>query len=74
MIMETVLIQNHESSQIYEKEFPFFFMLNGYFCVDTFFAMSGLLAAYGILRGLQRSGGKMSIMFPLEMYLHRFLR
>ena len=45
-------------------------ILNGYFSVDTFFFLSGLLVSYLTLREMNRKNG-----FPfLSYYLHRFLR
>ncbi|CAK8686755.1 unnamed protein product [Clavelina lepadiformis] len=44
---------------------------NGFFSVDTFFFLSGLLVVYIGLRKLQKSGGKMNI---LTMFLYRYLR
>lgn len=44
---------------------------NGFFSVDTFFLMSGTLACYGLLKVLDKSGGKLNI--PM-FYLHRYIR
>ncbi len=46
-------------------------ILNGFFCVDSFFFLSGLLVAYLTFRQMQRSKGR----FPfLPYYVHRILR
>ncbi|XP_068155410.1 nose resistant to fluoxetine protein 6-like [Drosophila tropicalis] len=47
------------------------FLMEGYFSVDTFFFISGLLLAMIGLRSLEKLKGKINI--PL-MYLHRYLR
>lgn len=46
-------------------------IINGFFCVDTFFLMSGLLVAYNIMKVLDKSKGKLNL--PM-FYLHRYLR
>ena len=44
---------------------------NGFFAVDTFFLLSGLLVAYLSMRQMKRKNGR----FPfLTYYLHRYLR
>ena len=46
-------------------------ILNGFFSVDSFFFLSGLLVAYLTFRQMQRSKGR----FPfLPFYIHRILR
>ena len=46
-------------------------ILNGFFSVDTFFFLSGLLVSYLTLREMKRKKGR----FPfLPYYLHRYLR
>ena len=46
-------------------------VINGYFSVDSFFFLSGLLVAYLTLRQMKRKNGR----FPALMYyLHRYLR
>lgn len=46
-------------------------ILNGFFAVDSFFFLSGLLVAYLTFRQMQRSKGR----FPyLPFYIHRILR
>ncbi|XP_046867260.1 nose resistant to fluoxetine protein 6 [Drosophila willistoni] len=53
-------------------EHPFTsFILEGFFSVDTFFFISGLLLAMISLRSMEKLKGKINI--PL-MYLHRYLR
>ncbi|XP_051859907.1 nose resistant to fluoxetine protein 6-like [Drosophila albomicans] len=47
------------------------FILHGFFSVDTFFLLSGLLVVMIALRSLEKTKGKLNI--PL-MYLHRYLR
>ncbi|XP_076807348.1 nose resistant to fluoxetine protein 6-like isoform X2 [Clavelina lepadiformis] len=44
---------------------------NGYYSVDTFFYLSGLLVAYLGMRTLKRNGGRINV--PL-MYLYRYIR
>ena len=39
--------------------------------VDTFFFMSGLLVAYGVLREAERTNGRVNWIL---YYVHRFLR
>ena len=53
------------------KRFSFQVISNGFFSVDSFFLLSGLLGAYLTLRQMQRRKGK----FPFVMYyVHRYLR
>ncbi|KAH8312734.1 hypothetical protein KR044_012561 [Drosophila immigrans] len=47
------------------------FILHGFFSVDTFFVLSGLLLVMIALRSLEKTKGKLNI--PM-MYLHRYLR
>ncbi|XP_062124808.1 nose resistant to fluoxetine protein 6-like isoform X3 [Drosophila sulfurigaster albostrigata] len=47
------------------------FILHGFFSVDTFFFLSGLLLVMIALRSLEKTKGRLNI--PL-MYLHRYLR
>ena len=51
--------------------FTFQAIMNGFFSVDSFFFLSGVLAAYLTLREMARRKGK----FPILMYyIHRYLR
>ena len=53
------------------KRFSFQAISNGFFSVDSFFFLSGLLGAYLTLRQMKRRKGK----FPFVMYyVHRYLR
>ncbi len=53
------------------KRFSFQAISNGFFSVDSFFFLSGLLVSYLTLRQMKRRGGK----FPFVMYyVHRYLR
>ena len=53
------------------KQFPFQVIVNGFFSVDTFFFLSGLLTSYLTLQQMSKQKGK----FPLvAYYLHRYLR
>lgn len=45
--------------------------MNGHFSVDTFFVMSGMLAAFGIVKTLDKMKGKLNI---LMLYVHRYVR
>ncbi|BFF91963.1 nose resistant to fluoxetine protein 6-like [Drosophila madeirensis] len=47
------------------------FILHGFFSVDSFFFIGGLLVAMVALRSMERFNGKLNV--PL-MYLHRFIR
>ncbi|XP_034664724.1 nose resistant to fluoxetine protein 6-like [Drosophila subobscura] len=47
------------------------FILHGFFSVDSFFFIGGLLVAMVALRSMEKSKGKLNV--PL-MYLHRFIR
>ncbi|XP_039494712.1 nose resistant to fluoxetine protein 6 isoform X1 [Drosophila santomea] len=47
------------------------FVLHGYFSVDTFFVLGGLLVSMIALRHMEKSGGRLN---PLLMYLHRIIR
>ncbi|KAH8356381.1 hypothetical protein KR084_009550 [Drosophila pseudotakahashii] len=47
------------------------FVVHGYFAVDSFFVLGGLLVSMIALRSMEKSGGKLN---PLLMYLHRILR
>lgn len=53
------------------KRFSFQAISNGFFSVDSFFFLSGLLVSYLTLRQMKRRNGK----FPFVMYyVHRYLR
>ena len=55
--------------------FTFQAVVNGYFAVDTFFFLSGLLMAFLTLRQMARRQGRFYKRFPFLMYyLHRYLR
>ena len=55
----------------YEPKFSFQPIVNGNFSVDSFFFMSGVLAAYVTLIEMQKKEGR----FPVvTYYLHRYLR
>uniref|UniRef100_A0A6P4EQ16 Nose resistant to fluoxetine protein 6-like isoform X1 n=1 Tax=Drosophila rhopaloa TaxID=1041015 RepID=A0A6P4EQ16_DRORH len=47
------------------------FVVHGYFSVDSFFVLGGLLVSMIALRSMDKSGGKLN---PLMMYLHRIIR
>ena len=51
--------------------FTFQAIVNGFFSVDSFFFLSGVLVAYLTLRDMARKKGKFSI---LMYYIHRYLR
>ena len=51
--------------------FTFQVIVNGFFSVDSFFFLSGVLVAYLTLRDMARKKGKFSI---LMYYIHRYLR
>ena len=64
---------DNASSLLYNvaPRFTFQAILNGFFSVDSFFFLSGVLAAYLTLREMARRKGK----FPILMYyIHRYLR
>lgn len=46
-------------------------VLNAYPCVDTFFAVGGLLLGYLTFKELDRTGGRLNL---LVFYLHRYIR
>ncbi|KAH8412946.1 hypothetical protein KR009_006919 [Drosophila setifemur] len=47
------------------------FVVHGYFAVDSFFVLGGLLVSMIVLRNMEKTEGKLN---PLMMYLHRLLR
>ncbi|KAH8268343.1 hypothetical protein KR026_005457 [Drosophila bipectinata] len=47
------------------------FVVHGYFSVDSFFVLGGLLVSMIVLRTMEKSKGKLN---PLMMYLHRIIR
>ncbi|KPU80571.1 uncharacterized protein Dana_GF18755, isoform B [Drosophila ananassae] len=47
------------------------FVLDGYFSVDSFFVLGGLLVSMIVLRTMEKSKGKLN---PFMMYLHRIIR
>jgi peptidoglycan/LPS O-acetylase OafA/YrhL len=59
-------------------QFSYQGILNGFFSVDSFFFLSGLLVSYLTMREMSRraaKGAKMAGVFPfVTYYLHRFLR
>uniref|UniRef100_B3P8H1 GG12421 n=1 Tax=Drosophila erecta TaxID=7220 RepID=B3P8H1_DROER len=46
-------------------------VLHGYFAVDSFFVLGGLLVSMIALRSMEKTGGRLN---PVLMYLHRILR
>ncbi|XP_060647040.1 nose resistant to fluoxetine protein 6-like isoform X1 [Drosophila nasuta] len=62
---------NYVSLNSWFRTFFANFILHGFFSVDTFFFLSGLLLVMIALRSLEKTKGKMNI--PM-MYLHRYLR
>ncbi|KAH8268347.1 hypothetical protein KR026_005456, partial [Drosophila bipectinata] len=47
------------------------FMVHGYFSVDSFFVLGGMLVSMIVLRTMEKSKGKLN---PFLMYLHRIIR
>ncbi|KAH8347523.1 hypothetical protein KR059_012039 [Drosophila kikkawai] len=47
------------------------FILHGYFSVDSFFVLGGLLVSMIALRAMEKTKGRLN---PLLMYLHRIIR
>ncbi|KAH8278495.1 hypothetical protein KR018_004087, partial [Drosophila ironensis] len=47
------------------------FVLHGFFSVDSFFVLGGLLVSMIVLRSMEKTNGKLN---PLLMYLHRIIR
>ncbi|KAH8312733.1 hypothetical protein KR044_012560, partial [Drosophila immigrans] len=62
---------NYVSLSSWARTFFANFIMHGFFSVDTFFFLSGLLLVMIALRSLEKTKGKMNI--PM-MYLHRYLR
>ena len=59
-------------------QFSYQAILNGFFAVDSFFFLSGLLVSYLTMREMSRRkerGAKLANIFPfVTYYLHRILR
>ncbi|XP_028392822.1 nose resistant to fluoxetine protein 6-like [Dendronephthya gigantea] len=53
------------------SKFSMMVIMNGYFCVDTFFFLSGLLVSYTCFRKLEKSEGKFNWFL---FYFHRYVR
>ncbi|XP_051862819.1 nose resistant to fluoxetine protein 6-like [Drosophila albomicans] len=62
---------NYVSLNSWSQTFFANFIMHGFFSVDTFFFLSGLLLVMIALRSLEKTKGKINI--PM-MYLHRYLR
>jgi peptidoglycan/LPS O-acetylase OafA/YrhL len=58
----------------YIQRFSFLVISNGFFSVDTFFLLSGLLTCYTFLRIAERHDNKISIGFMAKYYIHRLWR
>ena len=60
-----------EVADKYFKRFSFQVIMNGFFSVDVFFVLSGLLMSYLSIKEMERRHGKFPLLF---FYVSRFLR
>ena len=70
-LISNVLKNVAYSIEHYPPQFSFQPIVNGFFSVDSFFFLSGVLVAYLTLREMQRKKGRFPV---LTYYLHRYLR
>ncbi|CAF0977704.1 unnamed protein product [Brachionus calyciflorus] len=56
------------------KRFLFSIVSNGFFSVDSFFLISGVLTGYLFIKNTARPNFKLTYSFMLKYYLNRFLR
>lgn len=56
------------------KRFSFSIIINGYFSVDSFFLLSGLLSSYMFMKEATRPQFKLSFLFFIKYYIHRIWR
>ena len=60
-----------EMANTYPQRFSFQVIMNGFFSVDIFFVLSGLLMSYLSIKEMERRKGKFPFLF---YYVHRLLR
>ena len=66
-----ILKNSDYTKKHYEPQFSFQAIINASFAVDSFFVMSGVLAAYLNLIEMQKKEGRFPV---ITYYLHRYLR
>ena len=54
------------------KNFATLLITNGYFAVDTFFLLSGVLVSFCFLKEVDKLNGKITPRFMIKYYLHRY--
>lgn len=58
----------------YLKRPSFLIVTNALFAVDSFFVLSGMLTSYLFIRELNKPGAKLTVLFMVKYYFHRFWR
>jgi peptidoglycan/LPS O-acetylase OafA/YrhL len=56
------------------KRFSFSIIINGYFSVDSFFLLSGLLSSYMFLKEASKPQFRLNFCFFMKYYIHRLWR
>ena len=56
------------------QNFWFQIVANGFFSVDTFFVLSGLLTSYTFMKEFTKRNSELSLCFMIKYYFHRFFR
>ncbi|GBM54713.1 Nose resistant to fluoxetine protein 6 [Araneus ventricosus] len=66
-----LFFMNPGSTQQAPKDFLTQILANGTFAVDTFYLISGILVAFVTLKGLEKTNGKLPLLY---FYFHRYFR
>lgn len=70
----TMFSDNLKETQTMMQRFFFSVINNGFFSVDNFFLLSGLLTSYKFIKELNKPDAKFTFGFMVKYYLHRIWR
>lgn len=70
----TMFSDNLKETQTMMRRFFFAVINNGFFSVDNFFLLSGLLTSYKFIKELNKPDAKFTFGFMFKYYLHRIWR
>ncbi|GBM82277.1 Nose resistant to fluoxetine protein 6 [Araneus ventricosus] len=65
------IVKNTGEAADYTDHWTFQIILNGFFCVDSFFVLSGFLVGYLFFQQAQKTDGKIPWLY---YYIHRYIR
>ncbi|XP_055947830.1 nose resistant to fluoxetine protein 6-like [Argiope bruennichi] len=65
------IVKNTGEAADYTDHWTFQIILNGFFCVDSFFVLSGFLVGYLFLQQAQKTDGEIPWLY---FYVHRYVR